>query len=159
MTSLIAIDPGPHKSAYVVFDGSRLLRFGKVPNEELLAMLGDYSAVGLANCAPLVVEQIAAMGMAVGAEVFETVFWSGRFVASYPHDWDRIKRCEVKLHLCGNMRAKDPNIRQALIDRFGGDSVAIGKKKSPGPLYGVSGDVWAALSVAVTYWDLRREAA
>ncbi|MBV8782506.1 MAG: hypothetical protein JO353_14005, partial [Phycisphaerae bacterium] len=53
-------------------------------------------------------------------------------------------------------RAKDGNIRQALIDRFGPTKErAIGKKKSPGPLYGMSGDCWSALAVAVTYADQR----
>ena len=56
----------------------------------------------------------------------------------------------VKSHLCHSAKANDSNIRQALIDRWGGDQVAIGRKKAPGPLYGFSGDMWAALAVAVT---------
>jgi hypothetical protein len=28
---------------------------------------------------------------------------------------------------------------------------AIGRKASPGPLYGISRDVWSALAIAVTY--------
>jgi len=45
-----------------------------------------------------------------------------------------------------------------LIDRYGGvggKRAAIGLKASPGPLHGVSKDVWAALAVAVTYADQR----
>ncbi len=67
-----------------------------------------------------------------------------------------LKRFDVKLHLCGNARAKDTNIRQALIDRFGGiegKSKAVGTKKAPGPLYGCKSHMWAALAVAVTWWD------
>jgi hypothetical protein len=30
---------------------------------------------------------------------------------------------------------------------------AIGKKKSPGPLYGIKGDQWAALAVALCLGD------
>ncbi len=41
------------------------------------------------------------------------------------------------------------NIRQALIDRFG----PPGKKKAPGATYGLSGDMWSALAVAVTFTD------
>jgi hypothetical protein len=42
-------------------------------------------------------------------------------------------------------------VRQALIDKFGpGKELAIGKKASQGPLYGLTGDFWAALGVAVT---------
>jgi hypothetical protein len=49
------------------------------------------------------------------------------------------------------MKAKDANIRQALIDIYGGNDKAIGNKKTPGPLYGIKGDLWAALAVAVTF--------
>jgi len=61
-----------------------------------------------------------------------------------------LPRRAVKLALCGDSRAKDANIRQALIDRFGG-SAAIGRKTAPGPLYGISRDVWSALAIAVTF--------
>jgi hypothetical protein len=64
--------------------------------------------------------------------------------------WSRVTRRQVKLHLCGSMKAKDANIRQAILDRFGG-SAAIGLKKTPGPLYGVKGHEFAALGVALTY--------
>ena len=67
-----------------------------------------------------------------------------------------VYRHEVKLHLCGSARAKDANVRQALIDRFGpGKELAIGRKAAPGPLYGMTGDCWAALGVAVTDADQR----
>ena len=150
--TVLAVDPGPEQSAYVMFDGRAVIEFAKVPNKELLWRCGltyDSSIV-------LVVEQVAAMGMAVGAEVFETVFWSGRFAQQWRSTWDRMKRHEVKMHLCGNTRAKDGNIRQALIDRFGpGKQAAIGTKKNPGPLYGVSGDCWQALALAITYHETK----
>ena len=56
---------------------------------------------------------------------------------------------QIKVHLCESARAKDGNVRQALIDRIG----AQGTKKKPGPTYGVSKDVWAALAVAVCAHD------
>ena len=153
MPSVLAIDPGPTESAYVLYDGQRPTEFRKISNEELLYRVGLTWDTGIV----LVIEQVAAMGMSVGAEVFETVFWSGRFVQVWSAKgvrWDRVKRHEVKMHLCGNMRAKDGNIRTALLDRFGpGRERAIGKKKSPGPLYGLSGDCWSALAVAVTFHD------
>jgi len=156
-TRILAIDPGPEFSAYVLFDGSPS-QFGKVANQVLLddvllvQSLGDI----------LVIEQIAAMGMAVGAEVFETVFWSGRFAECWDSTgkvWVRVKRHEVKIHLCNSMKAKDANIRAALIDKFGGKDRAIGKKKTPGPLFGISGDCWSALAIAVTYSETRCKAA
>jgi hypothetical protein len=54
------------------------------------------------------------------------------------------------------MQAKDANIRQALIDRFGGSKeAAIGTIKRQGPLYGVKGHEFAALAVAVTWIETR----
>lgn len=152
---VLAIDPGYVQSAIVEFDGSVLHQHRTVPNEQLLKELPCMVGV-------LVIEQIAAMGMAVGEEVFETVFWSGRFAQSFRGSFERIKRHAIKMHLCGNTRAKDPNIRQALLDRFGpGRALALGTKTRQGPLYGVAGDQWAALAVAVTWWDqeiLKRKA-
>jgi len=43
------------------------------------------------------------------------------------------------------MRAKDANIRQALLDLIGPQ----GTKKTPGPTYGIKSHTWAALAVAV----------
>ena len=57
------------------------------------------------------------------------------------------------MNLCYDSRAKDGNIRQALIDRFG----PVGTKKAPGWFYGVSKDVWAAVAVGVTWADKQRE--
>lgn len=145
---ILAIDPGPTQSAFLTYEGM-IYNFGKVDNEELLRML-------LNDLSPnrMVIEKIASMGMAVGAEVFETCVWTGRFMQVFGADkCDRITRHQVKINLCGSARAKDANIRQACIDRFGG-SQAI---KKGGPLYGVSGDCWSALAVALTWCDLRKQ--
>jgi hypothetical protein len=60
----------------------------------------------------------------------------------------------------GNQRAKDPNIRQALLDIFpgtgGGATPQIGTKAKPGPLYGVTSHAWSALAVAITVAGNRR---
>jgi hypothetical protein len=151
---VFAVDPGPSASALVVLDGDRIERHERCANTELLQVLGN----SIGNHV-LVVEQIASMGMAVGADVFETCVWTGRFIQAWSGlvpimPWDRVKRHEVKTALCGSQRAKDPNIRQALIDRFGpGKDRAIGSKTKPGPLYGIAGDEWSALAVAVVWQE------
>ena len=151
-TPILAIDPGPVDSAFVVYDPvfATLEDKGIVPNDELLGRLRHMPAKSM------VVEMIASYGMPVGIEVFETCVWIGRFMQAWGGIDDdyrprRLYRADVKLHLCGATRAKDGNVRQALIDKFGpGKDAAIGKKATPGPLYGVAKDVWAALGVAVT---------
>lgn len=165
--TILAIDPGPAESAFVIWDG-KLVSHGKWPNEKLLTACHAERCTAGADV--LVIEKVACMGMAVGAEVFETVYWSGRFAEAYlgqslRRKVDRVPRMAVKMHLCGRATARDPNIRQALIDRFGGPVAIKGPRKArprkgipelpAGMLYGVSGDVWAALAVAVTYWDKR----
>lgn len=147
--TLLAIDPGPTESAYVIYNGDTPSQFDKLWNDELLQFIRRPEV----SSSVLVIERVASMGMAVGEDVFETVFWSGRFVQIWNGQWDRMKRHEVKSHLCHHPRAKDGNIRQALIDRWGGKDKAIGRKASPGPLYGMSGDCWQALALAVCYWD------
>lgn len=166
--TILAIDPGPEMSASVVLVDGKLWDFSYLANG---AMFGVLEHVACHATKPvLVIEQIKAMGMAVGAEVFETVFWSGRFAQAWEYagtqsdiqPWDRIGRLDVKLHLCGSARAKDTNVLQALVDRFSdgrGIKVAKGTKANPGPLYGVSGDVWSALAVSVTYWDTKVQGA
>lgn len=149
--TVLAIDPGPTESAYVLLKGGAVVEFAKLGNEEMLYRCGQTWDANIV----LVVEQVAAMGMAVGAEVFETVWWSGRFAQAWHSQSDRLKRHEVKMFLCGNMRAKDANIRQSLLDRYGGKEAAIGRKAKPGPLYGLSGDCWSALAIAITYSETR----
>lgn len=73
---------------------------------------------------------IASYGMAVGKEVFETCVWIGRFIeiAIFKNiEVEYIYRKDEKMNLCNSMKAKDSNIRQALIDRFG----EVGTKKNP----------------------------
>lgn len=153
---LIGLDPGEEKSAIVVFDGVHVHQAEILRNRLLLSYLRR-SPVNV-----LAYEMVACYGMPVGKEIFETVFWLGRFVEAYTNQIQRqaadaVFRKDVKLHLCNSLRAKDSNVRQALIDRFGGSRQrAIGTKKSPGPLYGVTSHCWSALAVAVYWWDMRQ---
>jgi hypothetical protein len=158
---ILAIDPGNEQSAWCTFEDGTPRAFLKEPNQTLLTRmaLADFRGYDLA------IEMVASYGMPVGREVFETCVWIGRFVQEWHSarlgNYTFVYRKDVKLHLCGQSRAKDANIRQALIDRYGGRDKAIGKKSAPGPLYGISADVWSALAVAVTYADgaVKQEAA
>lgn len=148
---VFGVDPGPERGAVALYNGTLVTYAYEADNEALIKALrapAHFSSL-------LAVEKVESFGMAVGAEVFETVFFSGRLVQvwrdnHFGKDF-RIGRKEVKIHLCGSMKAKDANIRQALIDKLG----APGTKKNPGPTYGVSGHMWAALAVAVTCAETR----
>ncbi len=69
---VIGLDPGPEESALVVWDGSAVEVTRMLPNEDILNDLHKWGACNPAKV-PLVIEKIASYGMAVGAEVFETI--------------------------------------------------------------------------------------
>ncbi len=139
---ILAIDPGTTQSGWVLLAHGLVADSGVDSNETVLHRVRGSMADRLA------IEMIASYGMAVGREVFETCVWVGRFQQAWrdPEAVQLVYRQEVKLHLCKSPRAKDANIRQALIDALGPQ----GTKKAPGPTYGVSSHAWAALGVAVT---------
>lgn len=160
---ILGIDPGPRFTAYVLFDTDKneILAWNEttkigdktfygVDNNIALAMIYQlHETIGVDEVA---IEMIESYGMSVGKEVFMTCVWIGRFYESAKADRDRVllvPRKMVKINLCNSHKAKDPNIRQALIDRFG----LPGTKKNPGLMYPLHGDMYAAFAVAVTAWD------
>lgn len=156
--NIIAIDPGTLESAYVILEKGKITAHFKRPNHHIESALGN-----LAKNYQLIIEEVQSYGMPVGKDVFETVYWSGRFAKAYDDVCNmgmcaiRLPRRDVKLHLCGMARAKDSNIITALIDRFDPHrrygKYGKGTKKKPGPLWGFSSDEWQALALAVTYYD------
>ena len=157
MTQTLAIDPGTHETAFALLDGETLLTFGKSTNEEIRKLIRSMPA-------PLnvTIEMIACYGKSVGREVFETAVWIGRFmeIAVSCDHWVHLRvRLDVKLHHCHSPRASDSNVRQAIVDRFGGKAAAIGSKRRPGPLYGVKADVWQALALGLMFLDQQAPAA
>lgn len=153
---IFAIDPGNVESAYAEMDSVTLkpVSVGKVDNKTLLEKVKQ-----LPYDAELVIEMVASYGMAVGKEVFDTVFWIGRFwEAGNGLHRELIYRREEKLDLCGSCRAKDANVRAALIDRFapGARNSGKGTQKEPGWFYGFAADIWQAYAVGVTWADKKQ---
>lgn len=152
---ILAVDPGNTHSGWVIYDTEtkRPVLFGKDENKHLRHRIDTHYRSAADHMA---IEMIASYGMAVGKSVFDTCVWIGRFIEVWGADrpYERVYRKDVKMHVCGQARAKDANIRQALIDMYpadgGGKVPQVGTKNNPGPLYGMSGDMWAALGVAVT---------
>ena len=172
---ILAIDPGNTHSGWALIevDGT-IVDFDKSENEELLDYLWSGQLPQGRRCESVdpswpdfgypiprdsCIEAVASYGMAVGASVFETCVWIGRFyealAASCEKTPELVFRKDVKLHHCGVTRAKDANIRQALIDRFGAGASNGGKgsKASPGWFWGMTADVWQAYALAVYVAD------
>ena len=146
---ILAIDPGSTESAYMQMALGLPFHFEKVDNDRMLNSIecGSYSI--------LVIEEIQSFGMSVGKEVFNTSRWTGRFeerALRMGRQVVFVGRQEVKLYWCGSPRAKDPNVRQALIDYYG----PPGTKKAPGVTYGIKKDIWSALAIA-GYWYAKQQ--
>jgi len=186
---ILAIDPGPEQSGWVIYDPEdhSVQGFEIVPNYQINSAMRQ-SDPGYTY---LAIEMIACYGMPVGKEIFETCVWIGQFLERWgafspnfdpddPSDKARVYvyRRDVKMFLCNSMYAKDKNVSQAIRDKFGGDTKAVGGVKCPackgkgwkgrgrpvctecngdkwlyppGPLYGVGSHIWAALGVALTF--------
>jgi hypothetical protein len=157
---VFAIDPGSERSAYCVIDADTLrpLENGNVENNMLLEYIGLWR---FDTGDHAVVEGIESFGMPVGAEVHNTSFWAGRFFEALIRRGinppQRIYRHEEKLHICGTTRAKDANIRRALIDRFAQHDKATGKgtKANPDWFYGFKADEWQCYAVGLTYIETK----
>jgi len=159
MKNTINIDPGPTQSAFLIWNGQEILQMGIWDNKDLMQLL-DIDDVtfefetGIPDA--LIIEKIVNMGMpAVGDSIFETAYWSGIFAHAYGVNYTvRIPQRDVRMHLCGSMRAKPANIRQALINRFEPDLEPRQRCKGFLKEVGKADDhKWAALALAVTWWD------
>jgi len=152
---ILAIDPGTVESGFVLFNSEtrQVVDTGVLENEELLGMSAWVDAD------ILVVEMVANYGMPTGRTTFETVLWIGRFIqfaAANKIPYKKLyKKVDINPTLCFSNKAKDTNIRRAVLDMFeptgGGANPEIGTKALPGPLFGVSSHAISALAVALTY--------
>jgi len=142
---ILGIDPGPETSGVVYYDAKDrivLTSRGDMPNGELLDVLRSDKAANIVAC-----ECIEAMYAHVGKETVRTIRFTGRIEEAAESQNLRIVMLspqEIKKAVCGTASAKDPAVRQALIDQLG----PPGTKKNPGPTHGVSKHAWRALAAA-----------
>ena len=167
MSLILAIDPGSVESGWCVVDADTGLmpdRFGKTRNADLLAAITEgMDTLSKWHIDHFAIEMVASYGMPVGADVFETCVWIGRFDQAiaevFATEPALVYRKDVKLHHCNHPRANDATIRQALVDRFapGQRNHGKGTKAEPGWFYGFHSDIWAAYALAVYAADQLRE--
>jgi len=161
MATILAIDTGSAQSgfAHVTTDMGPTLRafkYGIEPNTTIRKVLSE----GGFTADLLALEMIASYGMGgknaggVAQVTYDTCVWIGLFAAAWERctsaPWILVKRGKVKMHMCHAMNAKDPNLTATVCDRWKMDMRGCkGTKKNPGPLYGIKGDAWQALALAI----------
>lgn len=174
-TRIFAIDPGKDESGWVVYEHGdpgvvmdcdvtrnwelrASMRNGNTPHPWDQALKPDPDPCirgSLPNVG--VIEEIRSYRMRVGADIFTTCEWIGRFDEAWQsvtgESICRLGRKDLCTHICGTARANDADVRGALIhERFGGSrQQAVGTKTAPGPLHGVKKDAMQALALAITW--------
>lgn len=161
---IIAIDPGNKQSAMVIIDADTLrpLEMHLMPNEDLQMYIKCLRCDETDRAA---IEMLQSYGMPIGRDVLDTAVWIGRFFETLKrkmyYEPDYVYRKDEKTHICQDSRAKDTNIRQALINRFCTHDFKFGKgtKDDPDWFTGFRKDMWAAYAVGLTYVEtiLRKE--
>lgn len=158
---ILAIDPGSEVSGVAVVDSVDCapLYVDLVSNGSLLHLI--CAGAGVIEADRVAIEMVASYGMPVGAEVFDTCVWIGRFHEAVRGGWypntgpELVFRRDVKLHICKTSLARDSNITQALVDRFapGQPNRGKGTKARPGWFHGFAKDMWQAYALAVLAAD------
>lgn len=145
---ILAVDGGSSLSGYVLFrNGDPPTRMGKVPNLELVQILQEEKFDILA------IEVPKPRGGKMWWQLIEMAVWVGRFIQASGKPFHPVDRRDVKIHVGKSGKAKDGDIRAAIIERFGGKDKAIGTKKNPGPLFNMKADMWQAYAVGLTYLE------
>lgn len=183
MTRLVGVDPGPLMSAYCLLVDGVPKDCGKLDNPSLIEKIRGCSWSNFVIAPRYIIETIFPRGKAVGLETMDTQFWAGRFAEAAEASgcrWQKIDRQDVRFAICGSLNTNDSNVRQGLIDHYGGHDKAIGGKRctnckrhggacmccnstgwkiSPGPLHKFKADMWAALAIALSVYlkELRGE--
>jgi hypothetical protein len=151
---LVAIDPGPVTSGLVVYDtvGRRVLSAHAElawvdVRRALVDHKLDHDVIGV------VCERTQAGPPST--DVVRTTEVVGRVLEACDNlslPLELLYRREVLAGLGVSARGpKDALVRSALIDLHGTSrALAIGTRRAPGPLYGVTSHAWAALALAVT---------
>lgn len=148
--TILGVDPGPTTSGVVHYDltNRRVLRAWKAATRAELREI-----IVCSDFHQVVVEEVSA-GPHSSASLLET-----QKVVGMVEGW-----CDILCLKCDTyyrrdvLRAldypgrgnRDSFVRATLIERHGGSN-AIGRKATPGPLYGVSSHAWQALGVVFAH--------
>jgi hypothetical protein len=181
---ILSIDPGDKLTAWTLVNLDTLEILGRAKQEnrevELQLFQGYFTTWGdlktmktsggteeirelirLPEYELVAIEYPHPRGESMYTQLVDAIRWIGRYEGAHGADLSYIDRKDVKMTLCGRcVGVGDSNIRAALLSRYpatgGGKIGQVGTKKLPGPLFGVSKDMWAALGVAITWNETKR---
>jgi hypothetical protein len=149
---VLGLDPGPTHCGVVIYDTSprsACFAWKALTVAEAIHVIEAYAGrAGL-----VAIERVQSYGIA-GASLLRTAEVGGMLhqcASNLGLDVVWLYRREVLrgLDVTGKGN-RDSLVRQRMIEIHGGDRAsAVGTKKEPGPLYGVSSHAWQALAVAV----------
>ena len=148
---VFGIDPGSKESGIVMLESEKgfdwtIKTKSMQPNQT--AKLIIQSGIQGGTDRYIAIEKIVSYNQKVGASVFDTVKWVGRFMECWENEPNctqvkEIPRREAVGHLCEfGKSGSDKYVREALIKRFGKEV-----------LKGFTNHTWSALAIAVTFID------
>jgi hypothetical protein len=156
---VLGIDPGPTHCGVVLYDtdeGRALDSAKDMPIDSVLVVLRNPRGLFRSCVAPIdlvTIERPQFSGQRnASAELLRTAEVVGRLQQRALDSGltvSLLTRREVcrELHVSG--AGKDGQVRTAMIEEHGGSKeVAVGTKKNPGKLYGVTSHAWQALGLA-----------
>lgn len=146
---VIGVDPGPVKSALCVWDGET--PFHPVYSENA-DIYDDIPHLRFdQNDAVLAIERPICQKYS-GVEVSDTAIQAGVFMGVWGlNNVHLITRSKIRWHIGKTRKTNDSVVRRSLIDRIHPD---YNLHHNPGVLKGFKEDIWQALAVAVTCYDL-----
>ena len=149
---IVGIDPGPLTSGLVVYEDGRVVRAYKAATIEqvrfeILALTGRFAAEVVVECTS---------AGPPSTSVVQTTEVVGRILercdVALVRSHSYYRREVLQALCCARKGNKDSLVRLACIELHGGDkSAAVGTKKNPGPLYGVTSHAWQALGVVMAH--------
>lgn len=158
---IMGIDPGPEVHGVVIYDATarRVLWSRKAsPTWEAIAVAVEH------NVGRVVIERPAAMGTigpGIVGHMLDTAWEAGRLSSMLTGQGDvhTITRREVLRHLgvLSGTGSADSRVRRACIadHESPGGPPAVGRKATPGPLYGVSSHAWQALGAVLAWLEMQ----
>lgn len=156
--TILAIDPGPEKSACVLIKGIKILTHAYLTNNSMGVIIGE------CKYDILVVEGVTSRGKKMGPGTVKTAEWSGLFcgyalgkdkpaeIIYRDKNNDNGIRC-VRAYLCGRTNATETQVNNAVKEKLPGCWM---NGKTRGPLFMKIGGEYkhhklAAAAVALTY--------